>query len=301
MTNNTTGLATASGKPKLYKLDLLLGEFRTDLDAAYASRQSGKPRGPVTGLTKLDIAMGTYLAPGLHILQAAPGAGKTALALQAASDSQCPALYISAEMSVLELFRRLVSRQTKTFLGKLKDGSMSGSEGEQLAIKTIKQLPDFAILDATREFADPTVIRDIADGMRQQTNSDHCLVVIDSLHAWARSSRPFLPALLSEYELLNQLVKSASTIAADLQCPVVLVAHRNRQSQTNGGIHAAKGTGDIEYFAESVIDLDRDGKAMPDSDGRIEVTAKIQKNRNGIPGQSITLQFEGRIQSFTQK
>lgn len=304
MTNtNTVGISAAKSQDRttLFKLSDLLIDLRADADAAYNAKQSGKPRGPITGLSKLDAALGTYLCPGLHILQAAPGAGKTAMALQVTSDSQFPALYVSAEMSTLELFRRLISRQTKTFLGKLKDGSLLGNQIEQLAIDTVKKLPHLAIMDATRAFADPDIIRDTAHAMREQAGADHCLVVVDSLHVWARSSRQLLGASINEYDLLNQSLESASAIAADLKCPVVLVSHRNRQGQSNGGLHAAKGTGDIEYLAESVIDLERDSKAIANASGEIEVKAKMQKNRNGIPGIEINLNFLGRLQSFTEQ
>src|SRR5215468_12256590 len=106
--------------PKPTLLADLVGELRDDAQAAFDARESGQARGPQTGLNLLDDALGGYLAPGVHVLQAAPGAGKTAMGLQISSSCSFPALFVSAEMPTLELFRRLIARNTKTYLGKLK-------------------------------------------------------------------------------------------------------------------------------------------------------------------------------------
>ncbi len=105
---------TDPNAPKVTLLSDLISDFVADTEAAAAARAAGHPRGPVTLLRDLDNALGGYLAPGLHILQASPGAGKTAFALQVAATCGFPALFVSAEMGLLEIFRRLVSRSTGT-------------------------------------------------------------------------------------------------------------------------------------------------------------------------------------------
>jgi hypothetical protein len=91
-----------------------------------------QPRGPQTGIAALDQVLGGLLAPGLHLLQATPGAGKSAMALQFASDCKHPALYSSAEMPTLELFKRLIARQPSTYLGRL-TGQMNSCKLEDRA------------------------------------------------------------------------------------------------------------------------------------------------------------------------
>src|SRR5437762_2339317 len=97
--------------PRLTLLSDLIGEFVADTEEAQKALESGKPRGPITSLPRLDEAIGGYFATGLHILQAAPGAGKSAFSLQIAATCQFPSLYITTEMGVLELFRRLIARE----------------------------------------------------------------------------------------------------------------------------------------------------------------------------------------------
>lgn len=287
-------------KPTLTLLADLIGVLRADAEAAYNARQEGRPRGPVTGLSRLDEALGGFLQPGLHVLQAAPGAGKTTFALQAASTCQFPSLIVSAEMPTIELFRRLIARETQTFLGKLKSGELGPREVERLAITTAERLPQVAIMDALRAFASPETIRDAAAALRERLGAAHCLIVIDSLHVWARSSRSPMSAPVSEYDALNAALVGAADIAADIACPVLLVAHRNRAGQEKGGLHSSKGSGDIEYLAETIIDLDRKQDDMPDAKGEVRVKARIHKNRNGQAGIGVDLQFSGRLQRFRE-
>lgn len=303
-------------KPTLTLLADLIGDLRADAEAAYLARQEGRPRGPLTGLSRLDEALGGFLQPGLHVTQAAPGAGKTAFALQVASRCGFPALIVSAEMPTLELFRRLIARETQTYLGKLKTGELGAKETERLALETAENLPHLALMDALKKqaAATPESIRDAANALRERMSADHCLIVIDSLHIWARSV--YSSAVreqfkrdqvlsrytqgMSEYDILNNALDACAEMADDIACPVLLVAHRNRAGQEKGGLHSSKGSGDIEYLAETIIDLDRKQDDMPDAKGEVRVKARIHKNRNGQAGIGVDLQFSGRLQQFRE-
>jgi replicative DNA helicase len=285
-------------------LDLadLVTEFVADTDAAAEAARNNRPRGAITGLTKLDRHFGNYLSPGVHVLQGGPGAGKTAMALQAASDCQCPALFVSAEMGALELFRRLIARQTGTFLGRLKSGEISGHQARNLALQTAQNLQHLRIMDATRVPAPYGIIVQNADALRKKFQSDNVLVVIDSLHVWARSASRLdsNPIEREEYSLINDALKSVAQIASVLKCPVLTVAHRNRAgNRSDGGLHAAKGSGGIEYEAESVLDLNKT-KEVDSANGETEITAKLEKNRNGAAGVFVKLGFNGALQSFRE-
>jgi len=288
--------------PRVVQLSDLVSDFITDTEAAAAALASGRPRGPVTALASLDDALGGFLAPGVHILQAAPGAGKTALALQCAARCEFPALFVSAEMGLLELFRRLIARETGTFLGKLKTGELGAREAMRLAVRTVEKVPSLALMDATRGHATPEMIRDAAEGLRSRTASAHVLIVVDSLQVWARSARAAggQVSAATEYDLINAALDSVSDVAADLACPVLAVSHRNRAGQKEGGLHAGKGSGDLEYMAETVIDLQRERDAQPDANGEVSVTIAIHKNRHGSPGVTFPVRFCGRLQEFRE-
>ena len=288
---------------RLTLLSDLIAEFVSDTEEAQKFLESGKPRGPVTGLSRIDEAFGGFFAPGLHTLQAAPGAGKSAFSLQIASNCMFPALYVTAEMSVLELFRRLIARETETYLGRLKTGELGAKEAERLAIETVNKLPNFAILDGTCGYASPQQIYEIAEALKDRANTSQVLVVIDSIQVWAKTVRgvdaEFVGA--SEYELINAALGSLSTLATQLRSPVLAVSHRNRQGNRSqdASLHAAKGSGEVEYLAESVIDLTRK-EEQPDANGEVEIQLKILKNRHGVPGINFPLKFSGRIQKFRE-
>lgn len=292
-------------KPRLTLLSDLVAEFVADTEAALKALESGRPRGPITGLYSVDQLLGTYLSPGLHVLQGAPGCGKTAFALQSASDCAFPCLYVSAEMPLLELFRRLIARQSKTFLGKLKTGEIGGKEAQRLALATIEKLPHLALMDCTRGYADVEAICTAAEGLGEAMQSSQVLIIIDSLTVWAKAAVRNSADLIGigEYEIINQGVLGCTNIANFLRSPVIALSHRNRQgNKSEGGLHAAKGSGSIEYEAESVLDLehtDRDSRA-PDSNGDVKIKITAHKNRNGIPNISVPLLFNGRTQAFRE-
>lgn len=289
--------------PKVVLLDDLVGDLVSDSEAAAAALASGTPRGPVTGLGELDRMLGGYLAPGLHVLQGGPGAGKTSLALQIASRCYYPSLYVTSEMPLLELFRRLVARETQTFLGKLKTGELGARETQRLALQTVEKLRRFAFMDGTRAYASPALVYDVAAGLRDKGEANNILVVIDSLQMWATGARASEQQLsaATEYDLINSGLDAAAEIATRLDCPVLMISHRNRAGQNDGGLHSAKGSGNIEYLSESLIDLSATKKqSQPDSNGEVEITLSIHKNRHGVAGTNLALMYSGRLQTFRE-
>lgn len=283
-----------AGGPRLTVLADLVDELVTDAVEAAALRAAGKTRGPVTGLEGLDEALGGYLAPGVHLLQAAPGAGKTALALQVAATCGFPCLFVSAEMPALELFRRVISRTTGCFLGRLKSGEYSPEQVRTLALKTAREVPALAFLDSTRAFASGETIHGAGELLKSRFDTHSLLVVVDSIQAWARGSR----GEASEYDLITAGLTAAEDLARGLRCPTLCVSRRNRPGQKSGGMHAGKGSGDLEYAAESLSELTPAGEA--DGEGVTSVTLTLHKNRHGAAGIEIPLQFCGRRQIFTE-
>lgn len=293
----------APPSPRTVTLADLVPELVADVKAAADARASRRPRGPVTGLAGVDRIMGDYMAPGVHVVQAAPGAGKSAFCLQAAAHSFYPALFVSAEMGLLEVFRRTVARETQTFLGKLKSGEVGEREAQRLALATVEKLPHLTLMDATQAYASPTLIYDVAESLRDGSGEAHVLIVIDSLQVWSKSRRRADPdaAALDEYTALNYALEDAAGVAAKLSCPVMLISHRNRAGNRGAAdaLHAAKGSGDVEYLSETILDL-TPKRDEEDASGEREVVALFVKNRHGAVGASVTLKFNGALQEFKE-
>ena len=273
-----------------------LGDLLADARAANDARTSGTPRGPVTGFPTLDREIGHALAPGLHGIHGAPGTGKTAFTLQLAASCCFPALYVTCEMSPAELLRRHTARATETFLGRLKSGEMPVSEVEKLTRRALAEVPNLALLDATRLPAQIERIYEAA--LTTKGEYSNLLIVIDSLHSWAEGLGDASGA--GEYEVLNSALKALRGLSHTLKCPVLFVAERNRDSMKSGGQSAGAGTRKIEYGTETVFDLDRDMSEKENGAGEFLIALKLAKNRHGNVGKSIPLQFNGGLQRFRE-
>ncbi len=285
-------------QPRLIVFNSLIDELIDDAEARNAALREQRPLGPLTGFKEIDLEIGGCLAEGLNVLHGAPGTGKTAFALQIAAHSQCPCLFVTCEMTPIELLRRQIARVTKTYLGRLKTGELPAAKVRELAIEAVKTTPHLAILDATNCAAPPESLRIALEATRRlNPENRHLLLVVDSIHAWVRGVSP--PGS-NEYEALNEGLETLRILASQFAIPVLGVGERNRASMKSGGMSAAAGSRLFEYSAETVIDLERKEEAAPDAKGCLPVTLRLVKNRHGTPGKTFSLEFHGATQSFKE-
>lgn len=279
---------------------ILLHDLLSDLEAAYAARyqaaQTGQLRAPITGFDQIDRELGGALATGMHVLQSAPGVGKTALGLQAAALCGFPALFVTCELTALTLFERLIAREMETDLSAITRGELPPATVGELADRTASKLPHFGILDASLEGANADLITETATKLRDAAATHSLLVVIDSLQVWSRAGA--MGGLFSDYDLITAGLHALRRVAIKLEIPVLVTSHRSRAGQERGGLFTAKGSGDIEYGAEVVLELTRDLNDKPDHLGEVPVTLTVLKNRHGDAGRSFALLFCGALQRF---
>jgi replicative DNA helicase len=270
-------------------------------ERACAAKAAGKLLGAPIGLPGVDRELGGYWPPGLHVLHAGPGAGKTAFAIQATSAvaaQRCAGLYVSCEMRALEIFRRIIARETGIFKGRLRPGEMEPSRVLTAARKAAAANPGFAIVDATLAPAPLPKIREWLEDLRARLETEHSFLVIDSVHAWAGSI--FLGENISEYDQLTTAMAQLLSFATQADIPILLIAERNRLSMKDGGMSAGAGSRKLEYSTESVIELSRDLDEAPSPDGEVSVELRFNKNRNGAPGVRVPLLFKGATMTFRE-
>lgn len=272
----------------------VLDELFAEAQAAHDAHSTGTARGPLIPWSpRLSREVCGHLSPGLHVVHAPPGAGKTAFASQLAAECGCPALFVSAEMGVLEVLRRQIARHTSTFLSKLRTGALSGGEVRVLAQRTAAALPDFAIVDATRGPVLPAQLQEFARSAHG--DRPHLLIVVDSLHTWSRGA----VGGDNEYDKLNAGLTLLDQLGRSENCAVLAVAHRNRENMDSEGQNSGKGTSLIEYLSETVFALRRDPKSRPDPvTGEVPILVTLAKNRVGPAGISVELQFRGATMTF---
>lgn len=284
--------AQTAPQPHLSRLSDLLGAWEAEATAAYDAHNLGIARGPVSGFKVLDREMGGCFMPGLHFVHGQPGTGKTAFGLQMAATCGTPAMFISCEMSPLELLRRHTARVTETYLGKLKGGEMPPAQSMALVRQAAAAAPQLAFLDATMAPASPAFVRDCAAIARG--DSPHLLIVIDSLQSWVEG----VAGSVSEYEALGEGIARLRQLAHELKTPIFLMCERNRESMKSGGLSAGAGSRKIEYSAETVIDLGSEEGVRDDVKGERPIRLKLTKNRHGAVGKTLDLSFNGGFQRF---
>jgi replicative DNA helicase len=296
------------GLARLLPLGDLLGELLDEAEADHAAKLSGTPRGPVTGFPLLDLDLGGRLMPGYHVLHGNTAAGKTGLALQVAAQCGCPALFVTCEMSPIELFRRVIARTANVFLHDLKNGVFTRQAFAEKAGAALKTCPQLALVDATRAHVTADEIGLAAEIWREHHKAEHILLCLDSLHAWARRSATFREE--GEYEGLGVAIGELQLLAAELAAPILVINERNRGSAAGGGVNAAAGHRAIEYGAETVLSLNRetikDNKGNDthrpkpfDARGEVGAYIAIEKNRHGAGGR-FEMTYCGRLQKFSE-
>lgn len=284
--------------PQLYPLRDLIGGVVAQARDAHEARRTGKPRGPITGLKRLDEKInGALPVPGLIPVLGNTGSGKTALCGQIAASCGCPAVYATTEMSPRELLRRHAARVTGTYLNRFKSGEMPPEEVEKHMRRTAEELGHLSLLDATTAYASPKYLRDVLDVARAASTwgeARDAVLVIDSLHTWARSADTGAP----EYDALNRHITLLQRLAHEARCCIFVICEQSRAAMEGGGVNSGAGTRSIEYSAEIVLDL----RAEKEEDGAGEKPVKltIVKNRHGAAGSTVSLAFNGALQRFKE-
>lgn len=178
-----------------------------------------------TGLTSLDEAMGLMMPGDLIVLGGAPSSGKTALAQQIAwyrAKLMSNVAAWSLEMTSEEYMNRHIAQLTGVPATRIDYGKVTDIE-----IARIVQARE-AFADAQLSVDDGTSgmtiakIRSRARRLHKRKKID--LIVIDHL----RFVQPADPRAL-ERDQVQQMTKDCKTLAKELELPVLLISHVNRE------------------------------------------------------------------------
>ena len=263
--------------------DLMLEAF-AEIDARL---QHGATPGVPTGLKDLDNLTGGLHPSELVILAARPSMGKTALALNIAEyatvESQVPTLFVSLEMSRLELAHRLLCSQGKIDSEKFRRNMISSADRRKLveASAKISQAPLFIDDTPSR-----TVTGIGASARRLKRKEKLQLLVIDYLQLIEpdNSKDP-------RQEQVAKMTRRLKGLARELQIPVLCLAQLNRQADTGKEgnrprLSHLRESGAIEQDADVVMFIHREAEEnrdqpKPDCD---EAEVMVAKQRNGPTG-----------------
>jgi replicative DNA helicase len=263
-----------------------LDEIVADYDVADRLIAANKPLGPVIPFSILSEKLGGYWPAGVIGIHAAPGTGKTALAICAAMAAGCRVTYVTAEMSAVTIVQRMIAASNGDYLGRLRRGQITASSMQAKLDALAAKHPQFTIIDASSGHCDSNLLR--ATVAKTETQA----LFVDSIHAYAEQAYPNL----DEYPAMNRVVRELRALAMDRQIPVVTLQERSRALK-NGGLSAGAGSRKLEYSAEVVLELD----VVPGgTDHATRINMTVSKNRQGPRDVVIGFEFDGATQRFCE-
>ena len=241
-----------------------------------------------TGFDDYDDLTGGLHNSELIILAARPSMGKTALAMNIAEhvSVRChkTVLFVSLEMSAIELGDRLLCSAARVNSKRLRNGTITNAERE-LLVQTaaeISQAPLFVDDTPTRNMTEIA-----ATARRLKRREDLALVVIDYLQL-IEPDNPKDP----RQEQVSRIARRLKGMSRELEIPVMCLAQLNRQAEVTKDnrprLSHLRESGAIEQDADVVMFVHREEYYQTNEQARAEVAGKaeliVQKQRNGPIG-----------------
>jgi replicative DNA helicase len=242
-----------------------------------------------TGFTELDGLMGGLHNSELIILAARPSMGKTAFAMNiaehAAFKQRSPVLFVSLEMSGIELADRMLCSIARVNSHQLRNGTISKDDRQKLVqtASDISQGPLFVDDSPSR------TVTEIAAAARRIRRREQGLglIVIDYLQL-IEPDNPKDP----RQEQVARIARRLKGLAREMKVPVLCLAQLNRQAEDSKDhiprLSHLRESGAIEQDADVVMFVHREeyyhrGEDRDAYAGQAEI--HIAKQRNGPVGQ----------------
>jgi replicative DNA helicase len=244
-----------------------------------------------TGFIDYDELTGGLHDSELVILAARPSMGKTALALNIiehiAIDERGPAkpvLFVSLEMSAMELGDRLLCSRARVNSHRLRNGTISGEESRRLVqtAAAVSRAPLYIDDSPSRNMTEIA-----ATARRLKRRENLALVVVDYLQL-IEADNPRDP----RQEQVARIARRMKGMARELSIPVLCLAQLNRQVEATRDnkpqLSHLRESGAIEQDADVVMFVHREEYYQTNDEDRERVKGQadlmIKKQRNGPTG-----------------
>ncbi len=254
-----------------------------------------------TGFTDLDALMGGLHNSELVILAARPSMGKTAFAMNIAEyvsvETRRPTLFVSLEMSSVELADRLLCSAAQVDGHRLRNGTLANTDKQRLVEKAseISQAPLFVDDSPSR------TVSEIAAAARRikRREGGLGLIAIDYLQL----IEPDNPDD-SRQEQVARIARRLKGMAREMKVPVLCLAQLNRQAEDTRDhrprLSHLRESGAIEQDADVVMFVHREeyylrGEEQKEFEGKAEII--VSKQRNGPVG-DVELRWEKKFTRF---
>jgi replicative DNA helicase len=241
-------------------------------------RTSGRDTAMRTGFAQLDMLLAGGLRAGeFCVIAGRPGTGKTALAgaIAGAMSKERPVLFVSLEMSQLELADRMLSAEAGVKLHQMKTGTLSQHDRDKL-VEAADRLAGRGLSIIDTEYNLPRITA-LARQWRRREGMPGVLI-IDYLQLLETDRQKGE----SRQEEVARIARRLKQLAKVLEGPVIALAQLNRQADgERPRLSHLRESGAIEQDANQVVMLSE----QSENDGEKLIRACLEKNRNGATGE----------------
>jgi replicative DNA helicase len=264
----------------------------------HLQRISGEDRkeylGLSTGYKRLDEVITGLNKSDFILIAARPGVGKTAFALNIASNvakqSGKAVAIFSLEMSREQLAQRLLSAEALVELQKLLTGSLTEADWVNIARAT-------QTLAASKIYVDDNAVTTVAEiKAKLRRIKDLGLVVIDYLQLMTSGRN-----IQNRVQEVSEMTRNLKLMAKELNIPVITLSQLSRsiesRSEHKPMLSDLRESGSIEQDADIVMFLHRE--AMYNQQESVnDAKCIVAKNRHGET-RSIDLYWDGQFTRYS--
>jgi len=267
-----------------------------------AGRGEGAYTSILTGFARLDAALeGLH---GLNVIGGAPKVGKSAFAIQIASqmaEQGIPVLYYDFENGRQQIYQRILSRLSRLEIRQLTDGRLQGAARQRFddaAAKLRRMLNVLRVVNDRK--LTPELMRRHIDFIRHETRSAYAVVVIDSLH-----KLPFKD--FNERRTgIDAWLRQLESIRDELQVSFLVISELSRGTEKayseEPHLGVFKGSGDIEYSADNAMVLFPTVPGGPGLDEQKRAaTLWVVASREHRPGPVASYELDYPFWGFVEK
>ncbi len=269
-----------------------------------AKNNKGQLLGLDTGFDKVNDYLFGLQPEELYIIAARPSMGKSAFALNMATNvanmkHRPYVAFFSLEMGVDQLVGRMLSSEAHVKSSHLKTGNLSATEWQQLSVASNK-LSNLNILFDDSGTVKVTDLRQKCRKLAQESKLD--LVVIDYLQLLSGSRNQ-----TNRVQEVSEISRTLKEMARELKIPVIALSQLSRSVEQRPNkkpiLADLRESGSIEQDADVIMFLYREDYYEEDRDKHTElVDIMVSKNRSGaISMDDIKLIFKKQYSSFKNK
>ena len=254
--------------------------------------------GILSGFYDLDLITQGFQNSDLIIIAGRPSMGKTAFSLaimlNVIKTINLPVLFFSLEMSKEQLIYRLLSQEAEINSRKLRSGSLSNQDWEQLlnCIENFSDLPLF--IDDTSNLT----IQEIRVKIRNIIfkHSKIGLIIIDYLQLMQNLNSK----IENRVQELSEITRLLKNLAREFNVPIIALSQLSRNVEARVSkkpvLSDLRESGSIEQDADLVLMIYRDSYYNESDSNITEII--VAKHRNGPIG-TVSLNFDSEFTKFS--